>query len=165
MSVATTAVPASPQSVVDQVRGIDGVASARGFVQGYAQLIGRDGEAVDKGVSSTGVTFVGGRARGPMLLVDDGGTRSRGPRGADELAIDLDTAVDAGSASATPSTCCRPARGGRSTWWVCSGSATPTGRSPRASARHTRWAGSGLSASLRTNSIELLASLIIRFGS
>ena len=35
-----------PQSVVDQARGIDGVASARGFVQGYAQLIGRDGEAV-----------------------------------------------------------------------------------------------------------------------
>ena len=85
-----------PQSVVDQVRGIDGVASARGFVQGYAQLIGRDGEAVDKGVSSTGVTFVGGRERGPMLLVDDGGTRSRAPRGADELVVDVDTAREAG---------------------------------------------------------------------
>src|SRR5215207_8724795 len=47
-----------PQSVVDQVRDVDGVASARGFVQGYAQLVGRDGEAVDKGVSSAGVNAV-----------------------------------------------------------------------------------------------------------
>ena len=62
-----------PDSAVDQVRGIDGVATAHGFVQGYAQLVGRDGDAVDKGVSSAGVTFVGGRERGPMLLVDDGG--------------------------------------------------------------------------------------------
>jgi putative ABC transport system permease protein len=85
-----------PQSVIQQVRGTDGVASARGFVQGYAQLIGRDGEAVDKGVSSAGVTFVGGRERGPMLLVDDGRTRSRAPHGADELAIDVDTAREAG---------------------------------------------------------------------
>src|SRR6476660_5159379 len=78
------------------VRGIDGVATAHGFVQGYAQLVGRDGEAVDKGVSSSGVTFVGGRTRGPMLLVDDGGTRGRAPRGADQVAIDVDTARDAG---------------------------------------------------------------------
>jgi putative ABC transport system permease protein len=85
-----------PQSVVDDVRGVDGVASARGFVQGYAQLVGRDGEAVDKGVSSAGVTFVGGRQRGPMLLVDDGGTRSRAPRGADEMVVDVDTAREAG---------------------------------------------------------------------
>ena len=81
-----------PQAVVDQVRAIDGVASARGFVQGYAQLIGKDGEAVDKGVSSAGVTFVGGRTRGPMVLVDDGGTRSRAPAGPDELVVDADTA-------------------------------------------------------------------------
>jgi putative ABC transport system permease protein len=85
-----------PESVVEQVRDTDGVASARGFVQGYAQLIGRDGEAVDKGVSSAGVTFVGGRERGPMLLVDDGRTRSRAPHGADELAVDVDTAREAG---------------------------------------------------------------------
>src|SRR4051812_26761701 len=85
-----------PESAVQQVRAIDGVATARGFVQGYAQLVGRDGEAVDKGVSSSGVTFVGGRTRGPMLLVDDGGTRSRAPHGGGEVAIDLDTARDAG---------------------------------------------------------------------
>jgi putative ABC transport system permease protein len=85
-----------PQSVVGEVREIDGVAAARGFVQGYAQLIGRDGEAVDKGVSSAGVTFVGGRERGPMLLVDDGGARSRAPRGPDELVVDVDTAREGG---------------------------------------------------------------------
>src|SRR5215213_6768287 len=85
-----------PQSVVDQVRAIDGVATADGFVQGYAQLVGRDGEAVDKGGPAAGVTFVGGRERGPMVLVDDGGTRSRAPRGADQVAVDVDTARDAG---------------------------------------------------------------------
>jgi putative ABC transport system permease protein len=85
-----------PDTVVDQVRGLDGVAAANGFVQGYAQLVGRDGDAVDKGVSSAGVTFVGGRERGPMLLVDDGGTRSRAPRGADEVVVDVDTARVAG---------------------------------------------------------------------
>ncbi|HLM18596.1 MAG TPA: FtsX-like permease family protein, partial [Acidimicrobiia bacterium] len=85
-----------PQSVVDQVRGIDGVATASGFVQGYAQLVGRDGEAVDKGGPAAGVTFVGGRARGPMLLVDDGGTRSRAPDGAGEVAVDVGTAREAG---------------------------------------------------------------------
>src|SRR3954453_5646425 len=86
-----------PQSVIDEVRAIDGVAAARGFVQGYAQLVGRDGEAVDKGVSSTGVTFVGGRTRGPMLLVDDGSTRSRAPRTPDEVVVDVDTARVAGA--------------------------------------------------------------------
>jgi putative ABC transport system permease protein len=85
-----------PEAVVDQVREIDGVAAANGFVQGYAQLVGRDGDAVDKGVSSAGVTFVGGRERGPMLLVDDGGTRSRAPRGPDEVVVDIDTARVAG---------------------------------------------------------------------
>src|SRR3954447_7472561 len=85
-----------PDTVVDEVRGVDGVAAAHGFVQGYAQLLGRDGDAVDKGVSSTGVTFVGGRARGPMLLVDDGATPSRAPRGPDEVVVDVDTARVAG---------------------------------------------------------------------
>src|SRR4051812_26389797 len=54
-----------PQTVVEQVRSVDGVAAAHGFVQGYAQLVGRDGEAVDKGGPAAGVTFVGGRRRGP----------------------------------------------------------------------------------------------------
>jgi putative ABC transport system permease protein len=81
-----------PELALQQIERVDGVASARGFVQGYAQLIGRDGEAVDKGATSAGVTFVGGRQRGPMLLVDDGGTRSRAPRGARELVVDVDTA-------------------------------------------------------------------------
>jgi putative ABC transport system permease protein len=85
-----------PESAVERVRAVDGVASAHGFVQGYAQFVGRDGEAVDKGVSSAGVTFVGGRERGPMVLVDDGGTRSRAPHGRNEVAMDVDTARGAG---------------------------------------------------------------------
>src|SRR5262249_6142828 len=86
-----------PDTVVDQVRAVDGVAAAHGFVQGYAQLVGRDGNAVDKGVSSAGITFVGGRTRGPMLLVDDGSTRSRAPRGPDGVVVDEDTVRVAGS--------------------------------------------------------------------
>src|SRR5258705_11269339 len=54
-----------PESVVDEVRGIDGVATAHGFGQGYAQLVGRDGEAVDKGGPAAGVTCVAARQRGP----------------------------------------------------------------------------------------------------
>jgi putative ABC transport system permease protein len=85
-----------PEGVVGDVRQVDGVAGANGFVQGYAQFVGRDGDAVDKGGPAIGVTFVGGRRRGPMLLVDDGDTRSRVPRGGDEVAMDVDTARDAG---------------------------------------------------------------------
>lgn len=84
------------ESTVQQVRALDGVASARGFVQGYAQFVGRDGAAVDKGGPAAGVTFVGGRRRGPMVLVDDDGRRSHAPRGDDEVVMDVDTARDAG---------------------------------------------------------------------
>ncbi len=85
-----------PAAAVADVRAVDGVASARGFVQGYAQFVGRDGEAVDKGGPSIGVTFVGGRERGPLVLVDEDGRTSRAPRGGLEVAMDVDTARDAG---------------------------------------------------------------------
>jgi putative ABC transport system permease protein len=85
-----------PQSVAAQVQAVDGVGSASGFVQGYAQFVGRDGDAVDKGGPSIGLTFVGGRDRGPLVLVDDGARASRAPRGDGEVAMDVDTARDAG---------------------------------------------------------------------
>jgi putative ABC transport system permease protein len=87
--------PRIPDADVGRVAAVDGVASARGFVQGYAQFVGRDGDAIDKGGPAVGVTFVGGRRRGPLHLVDDGATRSRAPHG-DEVAMDVDTAREAG---------------------------------------------------------------------
>jgi putative ABC transport system permease protein len=85
-----------PDATVARVRAVDGVASARGFVQGYAQFVDRAGDAVDKGGPAVGITFVGGRHRGPLHLVDDRGTRSHAPRGGGDVAMDLDTAREAG---------------------------------------------------------------------
>jgi putative ABC transport system permease protein len=84
-----------PDATVARVAGVEGVASARGFVQGYAQFLDRHGDPVDKGGPSVGVTFVGGRQRGPLHLADDRGARSRAPRGGDEVAMDVDTAREA----------------------------------------------------------------------
>jgi putative ABC transport system permease protein len=80
-----------PDGTVARAAAVDGVASAHGFVQGYAQFVGRDGDAIDKGGPAVGITFVGGHRRGPLHLVDDRGARSRAPRG-DEVAMDVDTA-------------------------------------------------------------------------
>ncbi len=83
-------------TVVDEVRARDEVGAARGFIQGYAQFVGKDGQPVDKGGFSAGITFVGGNDRGPLRLVDDGGRRSRAPSASDEVAMDVDTARDRG---------------------------------------------------------------------
>ena len=105
-----------PDAILEQVRDTDGVASARGFVQGYAQFLDRDGDAVDKGGPSVGVTFVGGRSSGPLLLVDDGGPAQPGAdgrrRGRDGPRHRPRRRLPA---SATRSTCSRPGRGRRST--------------------------------------------------
>jgi len=47
-----------PASVLDQVKGVDGVKAAEGTVLGYAQIIGRDGKPVTTGGAPTlGVSF------------------------------------------------------------------------------------------------------------
>src|SRR3954449_582872 len=76
-----------PDSVLAEVRATGGVASANGFVQGYAQFLDRNGDAVDKGGPSVGVTFVGGRASGPLRLGGDDGGRHRAPPGAPHGAL------------------------------------------------------------------------------
>jgi putative ABC transport system permease protein len=83
--------------VLGQVRTVDGVASAGGFVEGYAQFVGKDGEAIGGGTTpAIGVGWIGGRERGPLRLVDDGGRRSRIPRAPNEVAMDVETARDNG---------------------------------------------------------------------
>src|SRR6266568_1216241 len=42
-----------PASVLDQVKGVDGVAAAEGSVNGYAQFIGKNGKPVTTGGAPT----------------------------------------------------------------------------------------------------------------
>jgi hypothetical protein len=47
-------------SVLGGVRAADGVRSAGGFIQGYAQFVGKDGEPIDTGgAPSFGVAWIG----------------------------------------------------------------------------------------------------------
>ncbi len=67
-------------SALDDVRAVDAVASAGGFIQGYAQFVGKDGEPIGEGgVPPFGVSFIGGADRGPLRLVDVDGPPSRAP--------------------------------------------------------------------------------------
>lgn len=85
-----------PDAVLRDVRAVAPVGEARGFIQGYAQFVGKDGVPVDKGGFSAGFAFIGNRETGPMRLVDDGGRRSRAPREPSEVVMDVDTARDRG---------------------------------------------------------------------
>jgi len=84
-----------PDSVIDNVRGIDGVATAEGLVRGYAQFVDRNGDAIHNGYAPTlGVSWISSDGEGPAQLVDDG--KSRPPRRAGEVAMDAGTAADHG---------------------------------------------------------------------
>ena len=74
------------------MRAVPGVARAEGFVTGYAQFVGRDGESIGGGGPPTsGASWTAG---GPFRLVDDG--VSRPPRRANEVAMDAATAREHG---------------------------------------------------------------------
>ncbi len=79
--------------VLDDVRAADGVRSAGGFIQGYAQFVGKDDEVVDTGgAPSFGVPWIGDADGGPLRLVDADGRTSRAPTGPGEVAMDVETA-------------------------------------------------------------------------
>jgi putative ABC transport system permease protein len=80
-------------SVVDEVAGIDGVASAAGTIQGFAQLVHADGAAAaTDGLGATlGANWIDDERLNPFTL-DEG----RAPRAADEAVIDKRTAADEG---------------------------------------------------------------------
>ena len=81
-----------PESVLGTVAAVDGVADAQGIVQGFAQVVDRDGDPIGKpgeGAPTIAMTYVGGalspwqltedsRAPGPGELVLDKGTADRG---------------------------------------------------------------------------------------
>ena len=67
--------PRISESALDQVRAVPGVARAEGFVTGYAQFVGRDGESIGGGGPPTfGASWTDD---GPFRLVDDGVSRPR----------------------------------------------------------------------------------------
>jgi putative ABC transport system permease protein len=84
-------------AVIDSARGDGLVESAGGFIQGYAQFVGKDGDALETGgIPPLGISWVGDGSRGPLRLVDLDGRRSRAPTAAREVAMDVETARDHG---------------------------------------------------------------------
>jgi putative ABC transport system permease protein len=83
-----------PESLVDDVRAVEGVAVAEGSVGGYAQLLDLDGEPL----TSTGAPFIGvswGTEESLLPATIDTGRR---PVGLGEVGIDRGTAEDYGFA-------------------------------------------------------------------
>ncbi|HUV10838.1 MAG TPA: FtsX-like permease family protein [Acidimicrobiia bacterium] len=81
--------------IANQVEAVPGVRAATGFVQGYAQFVGRDGEAIQTGGAPTfGISWAQRGRDGPLRLIDFDGqaTKSRPPRGPREVAMDASTA-------------------------------------------------------------------------
>ena len=77
-----------PLSLVQTVAGVPGVEQAAPYVEGYAQLLGRDGQALGNGQAPTlGVSWTASEALSP-LEVEQG----RRPQGPGEVAVDVDTA-------------------------------------------------------------------------
>jgi putative ABC transport system permease protein len=85
--------PGVPESLLEDVSAVDGVASANGEVQGYAAIIGSDGEPVGgQGPPQLGVSI---DADSPD---NDRITDGAAPSGSDEVAIDSITAENEGFA-------------------------------------------------------------------
>jgi putative ABC transport system permease protein len=58
-----------PEGIVDAVRAVPGVDAADGFLQGYAQFIGKDGGAIQTaGAPTFGISWSGGNQVGPARI-------------------------------------------------------------------------------------------------
>lgn len=82
-----------PESAIDLVRTVEGVATAEGSVQGFAQIVGPDGDVIGRsaqGPPSFGGNYLTG-ALGPWVLTE--GSKAPGPG---ELVIDLGSAREGG---------------------------------------------------------------------
>jgi putative ABC transport system permease protein len=83
-----------PDSMLDTVRRVDGVATADGTTFGYAQFVDRDGDSIQNGLAPTIGLSWPESGEGPLQLVDDG--RSRPPRSDAEVLVDEGTAREHG---------------------------------------------------------------------
>lgn len=78
------------ESLVATVRGVDGVAAAEPVVQGFGQIVGKDGKDLGRdGPPKVAGNWVGDRALNPFKIVD-----GRAPRAADEVVVNQGAADD-----------------------------------------------------------------------
>jgi len=82
-----------PASVLDQVKGVQGVAAAEGSVNGYAQFIGKNGKPVTTGGAPTLGVSLSSVPQLQSATTLRSGTRPSGP---DQVAIDAATAKKQG---------------------------------------------------------------------
>jgi putative ABC transport system permease protein len=85
--------PRIPDSTIELVAGIDGVADAQGVIQAYAQVVGSDGDVIgdpSQGPPTFGANWLEGELS-PWRLTE--GSRPPGPG---ELVLDVKTAEDGG---------------------------------------------------------------------
>src|SRR5512145_1947163 len=81
------------ESIVERVAAVDGVERVAARVEGYAQVVGPDGEAVDDigmGAAPAGAAWTDADSLNPFDLVT-----GRGPSAADEVVIDRSLADEA----------------------------------------------------------------------
>ncbi len=78
-----------PEGLVDVVRRVPGVAAADGFLQGYAQFVGKDGKTTIQtaGAPTFGISWSGGDQVGPARIA-----RGRRPERDGQVAMDVGTA-------------------------------------------------------------------------
>ena len=82
-----------PADLVDELAQADGVAAAAARIEGFAQVLGKDGKPVDdlaSGAAPMGVAWTDDEALNPFRLVD-----GRGPAADHEIVIDRRTATAA----------------------------------------------------------------------
>ena len=83
-----------PESVADQVASVPGVERVAPRVEGYAQVVGADGETLDDismGAAPAGMAWTDAAELNPFEL-----TTGRGPRAGDEVVVDKSLADEAG---------------------------------------------------------------------
>jgi putative ABC transport system permease protein len=81
------------ESVLARIRDVDGVDAAAGSIEGFAQLVGADGEVrASEGIGGTvGVAWIDDTRLNPFELLD-----GRAPRGPDEIVLDQATLAEEG---------------------------------------------------------------------
>jgi putative ABC transport system permease protein len=82
-----------PDAIVGRVAAVPGVATATGFLEDYAQIVDKNGDAIQTaGAPTFGIAWGQQGRDGPLRPIADGTTPSRPPRGPGEVAIDVGTA-------------------------------------------------------------------------
>jgi putative ABC transport system permease protein len=86
-----------PDTVIQQVGAVPGVATANGFLLDNAQFVDQDGRSIQMaGAPTRGITWSEEGNTGPLRLVPDGARRGRPPQGRHEVAMDVGTAREHG---------------------------------------------------------------------